>query len=244
MERRKLKNENSLPEMQRLLGHLGHRPADLDSLRVIHIAGSKGKGSTAAFAETILREHGLRTALFTSPHLVHPRERLRLDGRSMDQGEFARAVIDTYTRLLQAQDDQLELPLPGLFRFLTLLAFDAMLERRKHGQLDVAIVEVGMGGRYDCTNIVEQPVVTAITSLAMEHVRQLGPTLADIADHKAGIAKPGVPLLSVPQPKEAAEVLSRTSASVGSSLQFVDARHVDRVGLGRLELCTYSTSWP
>lgn len=235
-----MKNENSLPEMQRLLAHLGHRPADLDNLRIIHIAGSKGKGSTAAFAEAILREHGLRTALFTSPHLVHPRERLRLDGQSMDRVEFARAVADIYARLVRTADDELELPLPGLFRFLTLMAFDLMLGRQRRGLLDVAIVEVGMGGRYDCTNIVEQPAVTAITSLAMEHVRQLGPTLADIAGHKAGIAKPGVPLLSVPQPEEATEVLVRRAAEIGSPLFLVDASHLDRTGLGGTELCTGS----
>lgn len=237
LERHKLKNENSLPEMRRLLGHLGYQSADLDKLRIIHIAGSKGKGSTAAFTETILREHGLRTALFTSPHLVHPRERLRLDGKSMDMVEFSRAVIETYLRLSRAADDQLELPLPGLFRFLTLVALDVMLKKQLQGLLDVAILEVGMGGRYDCTNIVERPVVTAITSLALEHVRQLGPTLADIAGHKVGIAKSGVPLLSAPQPGEAADVLKREATKVGSPLSFIDAGHLSHIGLETIVPC-------
>lgn len=230
--------------MRRLLNHLGYESADLDKLRIIHIAGSKGKGSTAAFTEAILREHGLRTALFTSPHLVHPRERLRFNGKSMDRVEFSQAVIDTYLRLSQAADDQLELPLPGLFRFLTLMALDLMFKRQSQGLLDVAILEVGMGGRYDCTNIVERPVVTAITSLAMEHVRQLGPTLAEIAGHKVGIAKCGIPLLSAPQPVEAADVLKREATKVGSLLSFIDAGYLDRIGLGTIIPCNNFISPP
>lgn len=201
----------------------------------MHIAGSKGKGSVAAFVESVLRAHGLRTALFTSPHLIHPRERLRINGRALELVDFSRAVIDIYNRLEGEC-------LPGLFRFMTLLAFDRMLELQARGQLDVAVVEVGMGGRYDSTNVVEAPVATAITSLAMEHVSSLGPTLGDIAHHKAGIAKPNVPLLSVPQPEEAVKVLVENAKTVGCPLQFVESLDLELPDSGKITLGKPSSS--
>ena len=231
LEQRKLKNEHSIPEMRHLLSLLGYKPDDFDGLHIIHIAGSKGKGSTAAFVESILRSHGLKTALFTSPHLVHPRERLRINGHSMDLSLFSEAVVDIFGRLTV----QVE-PLPGLFRFMTLLAFDQMKRLQRAGELDVAIVEVGMGGRFDATNFIQRPVVTAITSLAMEHVKSLGPTLGNIANHKAGIAKSNAPLLSVPQPVEAIKVLQTNSKRVGVPLVFVDVEELERSGLGRVNL--------
>lgn len=190
----------------------------MDALRIVHITGSKGKGSTASFVESIFRQHGLRTALYTSPHLVHPRERLRLNGRCMGLVSFSEAVIDLYNRLYGWEG-----PVPGLFRFMTLLAYDRMLMLKQADALDVAIVEVGMGGRYDATNVVEMPAVTAITSLSLEHVRPLGPTLADIAYHKVGIAKKGIPLVSVPQPIEAVEVICNSAAETGAPLEFVES---------------------
>lgn len=221
--------------MRYLLGVLGHKAADFDCLRIVHIAGSKGKGSTAAFAESILRHHGLKTALFTSPHLVHPRERLRINGRSMDLEAFSHSVVDIYLRLKSGLHSK---ELPGLFRFLTLLAFDHMWKLHQEGQLDVAIVEVGMGGRYDATNVVEKPIVTAITSLAMEHVKSLGPTLADIASHKVGIAKSNVPLLSAPQPAEVVNVLLKYSEQMNCALTFVEPSKLDNAGLAGITLCT------
>lgn len=182
------------------------------------MAGSKGKGSVASFVESIMREHGLKTALYTSPHLVHPRERLKLDGRSLSLAAFSRAVLDVHDRLEPRVSE-----LPGFFRLLTLMAFDVMLKRQEKGALDVAIVEVGMGGRFDTTNVIERPAVTAITSLALEHVASLGPSLKDIANHKAGIAKTGVPLISVPQHSDAAQALIENATQVDCPLSFVES---------------------
>lgn len=238
LEQGKLRHKDSLSEMQQLLQLLGHKVEDLDSLRIIHVAGSKGKGSTSAFAESILRLHGLKTALFTSPHLIHPRERLKLDGYSLSLMDFSNAVIEIYERLLTAKVASM----PGFFRFMTLLAFDQMLKLGRKNRLDVAIVEVGMGGRYDSTNIIQQPFVTAITSLSMEHVRSLGPTLSNIAHHKVGIAKFGAPLLSAPQPIEAVKVLQENAEKTGVSLSFVDPiTEFNQAGFNDAILCKQST---
>jgi folylpolyglutamate synthase len=129
---------------------------------------------------------------------------------------FSEAVVDIFERLTGKAE------IPGLFRFMTLMAFDQMLKLHKRGGLDVAILEVGMGGRYDSTNIVERPVVTAISSLSMEHVRSLGPTLVDIAGHKVGIAKRNVPLLSVPQPVAAVDVMCDYVAKANVPLSFIE----------------------
>lgn len=231
LEARRLCNEQSLPEMRALLAVLGYGVDELDELKIIHVAGSKGKGSTAAFIEAILRRHGLRTALFTSPHLVHPRERLRLNGRSLSLEDFSRAVVGAYGRLAGRVAR-----LPGLFRFMTLLAFDRMLVERRAGRLDVAVVEVGMGGRYDSTNIIERPIVTAITSLTLEHVRSLGPTLASIAGHKAGIAKPHTPLFTVPQEVEAAAVILAHCRSLHSPVSFVESLEMELPEIGPFAL--------
>lgn len=182
------------------------------------MAGSKGKGSVASFVESIMREHGLRTAMYTSPHLVHPRERLRFDGKSLSLPTFSRAVLDIHDRLEHRVKE-----LPGFFRFLTLMAFDMMLKRQKEEALDVAIVEVGMGGRFDATNVIERPLVTAITSLALEHVASLGPSLGDITHHKVGIAKANVPLITVPQHPEAVQVLIENARKVDCPLFFVES---------------------
>lgn len=213
-----LKNELSLPEMRSLLHRLGHNVRAMDALAVVHIAGSKGKGSTAAFVERILARHGLATALYTSPHLVHPRERIRFNGRQMDELAFCEAVNDVYDRL--GVD---KLPCgerPGFFRFMTLLAFDRMLHTRP--PLDVAIIEVGMGGRFDATNVVAAPAVTAIAALEEEHIRLLGPTIAHIAQHKAGIAKAGVPLVVVPDDRRhVMEAIRDVASTVGAPVHIV-----------------------
>ncbi|PJF16937.1 Folylpolyglutamate synthase [Paramicrosporidium saccamoebae] len=136
----------------------------------------------------------------------------------MSLTSFSEAVIDTFERLQKWNG-----PIPGFFRFMTLMAFDQMIRAYRKGVLDVAILEVGMGGLYDATNVIEDPQVTAIASIAMEHVKSLGPTMGDIAFHKAGIAKKNVPLISVPQPVEAVEVIAKTAGSVGAKLEFVES---------------------
>eukprot|EP00947_MAST-08B_sp_MAST-8B-sp1_P004174 g4174.t1 len=192
-------------------------------MRVVHVAGSKGKGSTCALVESILRSHGLRTGLFTSPHLVDVSERFRVDGRPVPRAlleEHFWHVWDTLHRThaaaVAATPEGSPPPpaVPNFFRFLTLVAlrlFSAV-------GVDVVILEVGLGGRLDATNVVPHPIVCGISLLDLEHTHILGNTIELIAGEKAGIMKPGVPVVTVAQKPGALAVLRDKAAEVGAPL--------------------------
>lgn len=169
-----LRNEAALPEMRRLLGLAG---TPCSPRHMIHVAGTKGKGTTCAYLERLCRAFGLRTGLFTSPHLVDVRERIRLDGRSLGRAAFVRLFEHCHGRLAGHP--------AGFFQLMVLLAWRAFHEQAP----DVAVVEVGIGGRFDATNVAAGCDAVAITSLAMDHEGMLGHELAQIAWHKAGIIK-------------------------------------------------------
>jgi dihydrofolate synthase/folylpolyglutamate synthase len=181
----------NLERMRRLLTALGHPERAFLSL---HIAGTKGKGSTAHLAEAILREAGYRTGLYTSPHLVNMRERIRLGGVPVDEAEFTWAMSEMESELRRLR--------PTYFETMTAAAF-LIFARRK---VDYAVVEVGLGGRLDATNVI-LPAACAITTIDYDHMDKLGHTLREIAGEKAGIIKPGVPVVSSPQAPEARRVL-------------------------------------
>jgi dihydrofolate synthase / folylpolyglutamate synthase len=181
----------NLDRMRRLLCALGNPERAFLSL---HIAGTKGKGSTAHMAEAILREAGYRTGLYTSPHLVDMRERIRLDGVPVGEAEFTRAMAKMEPELRRLR--------PTYFETMTAAAF-LIFARRK---VDYAVVEVGLGGRLDATNVI-LPAACAITTIDYDHMDKLGHTLREIAGEKAGILKPGIPSVSSPQAPEARKVL-------------------------------------
>lgn len=176
-------------------------------LKVIHIAGTKGKGSTCTFSDSILRECGFRTGLFTSPHLIDVRERYRINGLDISEESFLLYFWDCWNQLKEKAAEGL--PMPPLFQFLTLLAFKMFLSEK----VDVAILEVGLGGKFDSTNVVK-PVVCGITSLGMDHTEILGDTLAKIASEKAGIFKPHVPAFTVPQLSEGLHALQERASEL------------------------------
>lgn len=192
-----------LERMYGLLERLG-RPQD--RFRCVHIAGTKGKGSTSAMTEAVLRAAGYRTGLYTSPHLHTFRERIRLNGALMTKSE----VVELLAELRPAFDAT-----PGIntFEIMTALAF-AFFARRG---VEWAVIEVGLGGRLDPTNVVA-PAACAITSISFDHMDLLGPTLDLIAREKAGIIKPGVPVVSAPQAPEALAVIEQTAARQNSPL--------------------------
>ena len=180
--------------------------------KILHVAGTNGKGSVCAMLDAVCRAEGLRTGLFTSPHLVSFRERVQLDGRPIPE----EAVAGGLTRLRELTADWN--PPPTFFEYTTVLALDWL--RRQH--VDVIVLETGLGGRLDATNAL-RPAVSVITSIDYDHTAWLGDTLAAIAGEKAGIIKPGVPVVSAPQDPEAAEVIARTAAERGSGLHVVHA---------------------
>lgn len=180
--------------------------------RIIHIAGSKGKGSTALFAESILRTAGLRVGSFTSPHLQRWTERLRIDGCEIESQQFVQLVerLRPLITELQALTPQ---NTPTFFDVLTAMA---LLLFREMG-VDVSIVETGLGGRLDSTNIV-QPAVSCITALELEHTDKLGASLTQIANEKAGIIKPDTPVVVGELPPEGLAVIEARGRARGSKL--------------------------
>lgn len=179
---------------------------------VIHVAGTNGKGSTASFIAAALRAAGYRTGLYTSPHLVDFSERIRVDGIPI-----AEARVVEYTRALRGEIERLH---ATFFEATTLMALRHFADEHA----DVAVVETGLGGRLDATNVVE-PLLTVITSISYDHMEFLGETLEAIAGEKAGIMKAGAPCVSATQRPEAAAVLRGRAAALGIPLHVVAAPH-------------------
>ncbi|CAI9302723.1 unnamed protein product [Lactuca saligna] len=203
----------------------------ISKMKIIHVAGTKGKGSTCTFTEAILRNCGFRTGLFTSPHLIDVRERFRLDGVDISEEKFLAYFWWCWDRLKEKCNDDMDIPMPNLFRFLALLGFKIFAAE----QVDVAIMEVGLGGKFDATNVVQNPIVCGISSLGYDHTEILGDTLALIAGEKAGIFKKGVPAFTVPQPDEAMEVLIEKASQLDVPLEVanpLDVKLLNGLDLG------------
>ncbi|MCZ7648593.1 MAG: bifunctional folylpolyglutamate synthase/dihydrofolate synthase [Planctomycetota bacterium] len=202
-----------LSRIEELAERLGNPQRGFPSL---HVAGTKGKGSCCAFAASILREAGYRVGLYTSPHLVDLRERIQLDGKPIAQQAFAELVTRCRPYLEEMRARPEGSRRPTYFEILTHVAFMHFAERA----VDVAVVEVGMGGRLDATNIV-RPAACGITRISRDHTAILGGSLDRIAREKAGILKLGVPAVSAPQPPEAARAIEACAARAGAPLEFV-----------------------
>eukprot|EP00058_Branchiostoma_floridae_P004148 XP_002589636.1 hypothetical protein BRAFLDRAFT_128960 [Branchiostoma floridae] len=204
---------NSIPQMQSFMDRIGITLDELDGLSVIHVSGTKGKGSVCAMCESILRSHGYKTGFYSSPHLVQVRERIRINGKPISRDNFSKYFWSCFNRLAQTKDAHDGI-MPAYFRFLTLMAFHVFIEEK----VDVAVIEVGIGGAYDCTNVVRSPVVCGITSLGLDHQPLLGDTIDKIAWHKAGIIKTGIPAFTVEQPEGAIEVIANQAKEVKAPL--------------------------
>jgi len=181
------------------------------SFPAVLIAGTNGKGSTAATLASILRASSHRVGLYTSPHLLFINERIRLNGQPVADDAFA-ASYARVTEVAQELVAASALPhLPSFFETVTAMAFDFFATSK----VEIAILEVGMGGRLDATNIVE-PILSIITDIDLDHQKYLGNTLAEIAGEKAGILRRGVPAITLPQHPEANQVLGERMMSLGA----------------------------
>ena len=216
-----------LRRMDELLERLGNPHF---RARTVHIAGTKGKGSTAAMVASVLTAAGYCTGLYTSPHLIDIRERMRVDGRLISRAELIKLVVRLKPEVeaVNAKGDYGKLT---TFELLTALGFMYFA----HAQAEFQVVEVGLGGRLDATNVI-RPEVCAITTLGMDHTDVLGNTLAKIASEKAGIIKPNVPVVSARLVPEAAEVIEmfcrRNDARlilVGRDITYTDQGEEDGV---------------
>jgi dihydrofolate synthase/folylpolyglutamate synthase len=197
-----------LAHMRVLLGALGNPERSFPSVLV---AGTNGKGSTSATLAAILRASGLKTGLYTSPHLLRINERIRLDGAAISDDDFAllHDVVDRTAERLVSEGD---LPWhPSFFEMLTAMAFEYFARSRPN----VVVLEVGMGGRLDATNVVE-PRVSVITDISLDHQKYLGETVREIAGEKAGIIRPGGVVVTLPQMPDANDVIGHAILDLGA----------------------------
>ncbi|CAG2100683.1 unnamed protein product [Medioppia subpectinata] len=202
---------HSLDKTIYFLSLLDIKPSDLNQLNVIHVSGTKGKGSTCAFADSILRRFGYKTGFYSSPHLVAARERIRLNGEPITKKLFAKYFWSVYKTIERRKDASIGMP--PYFNFLTLMAFEVFLKEK----VDATVLEVGIGGQYDCTNVVPKPIVTGVSSLGLDHCSLLGATIEQIAWQKSGIFKSSVPAFTVEQCGAAMKVLKSRAQELRSS---------------------------
>jgi len=200
--------EPSLDRIRALLDLLGQPQR---AYPLIHLTGTNGKTSTARMIDAVLREFGIRTGRYTSPHVESVTERISLEGEPVDAERFV-AAYDDVAPYLDLVDKQSDIPL-SYFEVLTAIAYAAFAD----APVDVAIVEVGLGGSWDATNVGDGQVAV-VTPIALDHAEFLGGTIADIATEKAGIIKPGALAVIAQQPVEAAEVLLRRAVEVDATV--------------------------
>jgi|HubBroStandDraft_6_1064221.scaffolds.fasta_scaffold36167_2 dihydrofolate synthase/folylpolyglutamate synthase len=197
-----------LAHMRVLLGALNHPERKFPG---VLIAGTNGKGSTAATLASILQASGLRTGLYTSPHLVRINERIRINGEKISDGDFA-LLHDMVDRTAEGLVEEAELPWhPSFFEMLTAIAFEYFAQNK----VEIAVLEVGMGGRLDATNVIE-PRVSVIADISLDHQKFLGNTVAEIAREKAGIIRPGGVVVTLPQQPRANDVIGNTILELGA----------------------------
>lgn len=206
------REKHSLDDIRAMMKAMG---LSLDGVRLIHVAGTNGKGSVCAFLSSILREAGEHTAVFTSPHLVSVRERFCFDGVQAEENEFLQAFCRVKEGLHRLQG--LGLTHPTYFEFLFLM-FAAMMQNRRGF---TAVVETGLGGRLDATNAADRPALCVITSISLDHMEYLGNTVELIAGEKAGIIKPGVPVVYDSTDPAAAAVIRDRAEALGSPAEAV-----------------------
>ncbi len=216
----------SLSEVGILLNGLGNPQRTFPS---VLIAGTNGKGSTAATLASILAASGLRTGLYTSPHLSRPNERIRIDGTEISDAEFAELFFRVRSAAQKLVEEKKLAQPPSFFETLTAMAFLHFGEPA----IDIAVLEVGLGGRLDATNIVE-PLLSIITDISLDHMEWLGDTISEIAREKAGILRNGGTLVTLPQHPEANQVLGEVATSLSvlgvSAVPYMPATEAHRAG--------------
>lgn len=196
----------NLNRMKNLLRKLGDPQR---KLRTVHIAGTKGKGSTATMLAKMLQTCGYKVGLYTSPHIMDVRERIRINGQIITQAQMTRLINRVQPFIEKA------ISKPTFFEIFTALAFCQFAE----AEVDIAIIETGLGGRLDSTNVL-RPAVCGITSISLDHTHQLGNSVAEIAGEKAGIFKRNIPVISAPQTPEAKRVLQQQAKETKTPLMF------------------------
>ena len=202
--------------MKEFLNRTNITDSDVEKMKIIHISGTKGKGSTCAFVESILRHSGFSTGFYSSPHLLEVRERIRINGKPISREKFAKYFWKVH-ELLDATQHDYTVKMPSYFYFLTTMAFFTF----KCEAVDAVIMEVGLGGAYDSTNVIKNPVACGVTSIGFDHVGILGDSLESIAWHKSGIFKKNTRAFTIQQPEKVLEVMHERARATGSNLNVI-----------------------
>lgn len=208
----KFTKKHTLEHTKTFLKRLGNPAADR---KIVHVAGTNGKGSVCAYLQAILMAEGKRTGFFTSPHLVSVNERIRVDNIQIDNETFLKVFRKVLKIVRQMVEDGIEHP--SYFEFLFGMGMTAFAET----DVEYIILETGLGGRLDATNAIDNPALVIITSISLDHTAILGDTIEKIAGEKAGIIKPGVPVFFDGSSKKAAEVIKAKAAELGVSCREV-----------------------
>ncbi|MCI9137415.1 MAG: bifunctional folylpolyglutamate synthase/dihydrofolate synthase [Lachnospiraceae bacterium] len=213
----KFTSKNTLEHTREFLRRLGNPQ---NKYKIIHVAGSNGKGSVCAYIDSVLRAGGKKTGLFTSPHLVYMEERFVVEGKPCRRQQFVQAAAQA----AQAAAEMVRegLPHPTFFEYI----FGVGMLIFAWNQVEYAVVETGLGGRLDATNVVEHPLLTVITSISLEHTEILGSTIPEIAAEKAGILKQGVPLVYDASVPEASEVIEEKAKDLGCQAHPVNPKKI------------------
>ncbi len=202
-------SKRGLSRTEALLAKLG---SPEKRLKFVHVAGTNGKGSTCAIIESVLREAGYRTGLYTSPFIARFNERIRVNGEAIGDAELA-SLVERVRPFAEEETDK-----PTEFELITALGFLYFLDKR----CDIVVLEVGLGGEFDSTNVIPAPEAAVITALGIDHVQQLGSDIRDIARAKAGIIKDGTDVVIYEAVPEADEVISDVCAKKGATLHRTD----------------------
>lgn len=208
----KFTKKHTLEHTKTFLKRLGNPAADR---KIVHVAGTNGKGSVCAYLQAILMAEGKRTGFFTSPHLVSVNERIRVDNIQIDNETFLKMFRKVLKIVRQMVEDGIEHP--SYFEFLFGMGMTAFAET----DVEYIILETGLGGRLDATNAIDNPALAVITSISLDHTAILGDTIEKIAGEKAGIIKPGVPVFFDGSSKKAAEVIKAKASELGVSCREV-----------------------
>lgn len=208
----KFTKKHTLEHTKTFLKRLGNPAADR---KIVHVAGTNGKGSVCAYLQAILMAEGKRTGFFTSPHLVSVNERIRVDNIQIDNETFLKVFRKVLKIVRQMVEDGIEHP--SYFEFLFGMGMTAFAET----DVEYIILETGLGGRLDAINAIDNPALAIITSISLDHTAILGDTIEKIAGEKAGIIKPGVPVFFDGSSKKAAEVIKAKASELGVSCREV-----------------------
>lgn len=217
------KKKNSLEDIRKFLCEMGEPD---EEMKIFHVAGTNGKGSVCAFLQSVLTEAGCRVGTFTSPHLIETRERFCINGEMVSEAAFLESC--QAVRALSATMAEKGFCHPSYFEFLFYMAMDLF---HKAG-MDFVILETGLGGRLDTTNVIRHPLVSVITSISLDHTEYLGDTIEKIASEKAGIIKKGVPVVFDGNDRKASEVIRNRAKELCVPFYEVDRQGYEITGYG------------